>query len=54
MMKTRTTRHSSALLLSIFALLSRLLLADPVTIEDPSFEGNALNAGEWAHDLSPE
>jgi len=30
------------------------LRADPVTLGDPSFEGNVLNAGQWTNDLGPE
>ncbi|MBN8458631.1 MAG: lamin tail domain-containing protein, partial [Verrucomicrobia bacterium] len=37
------------------ALLTCLsAFADPITIGDPSFEGNTLSAGQWTNDLSPE
>lgn len=34
--------------------LSRCLVAAPVTIGDPSFEGNSLTAGQWENNLDPE
>jgi hypothetical protein len=36
------------------AIASARLLAAPLSVGDPSFEGNALNAGQWNDNLSPE
>lgn len=35
------------------ALLCRVI-ASPVTIGDPSFEGNSITAGQWTNDVGPE